>query len=94
MLDEACVVARGTTLDSKPRLKSCERADRASPGLRRNNGDGHEVRGPKPDCIDPVPPIDVANHDHDQPADYKQDDGSMQNEDQISERLVHGDPRL
>ena len=37
-----------------------------------------------------MPALCVTDHDEDQPADDEQDDGSMQNQDQISERLVHG----
>ena len=81
-------------MNSKPRLKCCERADHASPGLKRDHSDGHEVRSPEPSCIDPMPSLCVADHDKDQTADDEQDDGSMENEDQISERLVHGGLRL
>ena len=81
-------------MNTKPRLKYCERADHANPSLKCNYGDGHEVRNPEPSCIDPLPAPCVAEQDKDQPADDEQDDGSMKNEDEISERLVHDGLRL
>ena len=42
----------------------------------------------------PLPGPCVAEQNKDQPADDEQDDGSMKNEDEISERLVHDGLRL
>ena len=36
-----------------------------------------------------MPAPHIADHDKYQPADDEHDDGSMKNEDEISERLVH-----
>ena len=41
-----------------------------------------------------MPALRVADHDKEQPADDEHDDGCMQNEDEISERLVHDGLRL
>jgi len=58
--------------------------------LKHNHGDGHQVGKPEPGRIDPVPLPCVSDDDNDKPADHKQYYESVKNEDQISERLVHG----
>ena len=76
-------------MNTKPRFKCCERADHASPSLKRNHSNGHEVRNPEPSCVDPLPAPCIAEQYKDQPADDEQDDSSVKDEDEISERLVH-----
>ena len=41
-----------------------------------------------------MPALRVADHEKDQPADDERDDACMQNEDEISERLVQDGLRL
>ena len=78
-------------MDTKPRFECCERANYTSPSLKRDHCNSYEVRNPEPSRVDPMPAPHIADYDKYQPADDKHDDGSMKNEDQICEGLVHGD---
>lgn len=91
MLDEAPAVGRGTRLGAKPHFKGCERACGTDPGLNHHYRNGSQMCKPKPRCIHPIPGAQIANDDADQPADNEHDDGDVQCEHQIGEKLVwHG----
>ena len=46
------------------------------------------MRSPKPQCIYPVPGAQIANDDEDEAADDEHDDGDVQREHYIGQKLI------
>lgn len=75
----------------KPRLQNGEWAILPEPCLKYHDADGSDVKYPQRQRIDPRPVIQIAQDDCQQSTNHKQYDSKVGNQDDISQKLVHGD---
>src|ERR1022692_2591270 len=88
ILDEASGVRCCASLGAQPHFEGCERTYGTKPSLCDYNGNGSQMRSPKPQCIYPVPGAQIANDDEDEAADDEHDDGDVQREHYIGQKLI------
>jgi len=88
MLDEALAVRRRTGSHAQPGLERSERTNSAQPYLRNDDDDSPRVREPEPPAVDPAPMQGVADQNEHETADDEGDDGEVQTEHRISEKVV------
>ena len=84
VLDEALLVRSGTCLNAEPGFQCCERTELPQPGLKDDNGNGRQMRQPKPQPVDPAPVQPVSCQNHDKAAHNEEHDSEVEDEHCIS----------
>lgn len=62
MLDEAATISCGVSFLTQPHFEGCEGTGDIQPSLSYDDRDSTEMREPEPQCIDPPPVPEFADH--------------------------------